>query len=118
MAVYKVRVPTGVRSYKVSMPTGVRRYKVSFPSGGGGGGTGTIEIHMDIPAEAPVGATWTLRDSLGIVATGGATTPPIPYQPEDYTLTWEDTAFPWVPPGPEGPTTLIAGGAIEFGPPA
>ena len=66
---------------------------------------------------APAGASWTLRDTGGIVATGTTGTGPVLYPFETYTLTWEDTAFPWVPPPPEGPTVLSFGNPITFGPP-
>ena len=112
MARYKIEMPVGATRYKVELPIGATTYKVQVP-----GGTGSIVIDM---AGAPPGASWTLRDSIPvIVATGTAgETNPYPYDVTGYTLTWEDTAFPWVPPPPEGPTPLTAiTSPITFGPP-
>lgn len=93
-------------AYSVGMPTGHQgKYKALLPN--------TVTIDM---AGAPPGASWTLDDSVSEVATGTAGET-VDRPPETYTLTWEDTAFPWVPPPPEGPTVLSAGSHITFGPP-
>jgi len=111
MAIYKVRMPTGhLGEYKVRMPTGhLGKYKVAFPSG-----TEAITIDM---TGAPAGASWTLHDTGGPVDSGSSGQGPTQYPYETYTLVWEDTAFPWIPPAPEGPTVLSEGNPITFGPP-
>jgi hypothetical protein len=110
MLTYKVKMPTGhIGNYKVKMPTGhLGNYKVKMPV------SETITIRMD---GAPAGASWTLRDSVGIVATGSTPQAATKYPEETYTLTWEDTAFGWIPPAAEGPEVLSYLNPITFGPP-
>lgn len=118
MTSYKVRVPAGfdpsTGGYKVRVPAGfdpaTGGYNILVPST-----TEWIQIDM---TGAPAGASWTLRNSVPeIVATGSSGTGQVQYPFETYTLTWEDTAYPWIPPSPEGPTVLSAGNPITFGPP-
>lgn len=113
MAVYKVRMPTGHQgTYRARMPTGhLGKYSVYFP-----GLSEDITIDM---TGAPAGAAWTLRNSLSEVVDTGSSgqTQAFPIDATGYTLVWEDTAFPWIPPAPEGPTPLLSGFPITFGPP-
>jgi hypothetical protein len=109
MAVYKARMPTGhLGKYKVRMPTGHQgKYKVAI---------GYENITIDMTG-APPDVEWSLEDSGGEVATGATSMPATMFPTETYTLIWLDTAFPYTPPPPEGPTVLSVGSPIVFGPP-
>jgi glucose/arabinose dehydrogenase len=102
LQVSPIETPTGQPGkYKVRVPTGV-------PT--------TEAITIDMTGGTGIGASWTLRDSGGVVATGEFGTGPVEYPFETYTLTWEDTAFAHIPPAAEGPTVLSNGNPITFGP--
>ena len=74
------------------------------------------DISVDMTG-APADASWTLKDSLGVVATGDTSVGPDSYKYETYTLTWEDTAFGWTPPVDEVQILSLGTTPITFGPP-
>jgi glucose/arabinose dehydrogenase len=76
----------------------------------------TEAITIDMTGGTGIGASWTLRDTGGIVATGTTSTGPVQYPFETYDLTWEDTAFAYIPPPVEGPIVLTLNNPITFGP--
>ena len=85
-------------------------------TGGVGGAPPTELLSVDMTG-APAGASWTLsRAGVGDVATGTTDLTPTAYVYGDYTLTWEDTAFAWVPPAPEN-CTVSESNPCDFGPP-
>jgi len=75
---------------------------------------GVVSVNM---SGAPAGASWTLRNDANVVVmTGTESTSPSPIPLGTYTLTWEDTAFAYSPPGTET-HTFVDDTPYTFGPP-
>lgn len=112
MSIYKVRLPDTYDAYHVRMPDTYVSYNALIPESLV---VGLITIDM---TGRPDGASWTLSNSVPEdVDTGSASQGPTEYPVETYVLTWEDTAFAWIPPAASEPTVLASGSPITFGPP-
>lgn len=111
----KVRAPDTIDGVRVRVPDSIAAIWLRTPTDIA---PTTESITIDFTG-APTGASWTLRDTGGVVATGTASTGSVQYPFETYTITWEDTAYGHLPPSPdtEGPSPLVLGTPLTFGPP-